>query len=299
MIELNEIYKSIPRAQSLIDACEKNFQQNIARVSDAIISCDNLRIVTLCGPTCSGKTTTASILTADLEKSGKKARVLSIDDFYYSRDEMLHRGIRDFEGPDAIDLDLLKSCLQKLAANKKVCLPTFDFTSGCRIAMTEYIPDKNDIYILEGIQAMYPEVMDMLADFNYKGIYISVSRTLNVCGKRFTKEDLRLLRRIVRDHYHRGTSAEQTMKLWPAVRKNEEKNIYPNINKADFRINSLMPYEVLLLGKFFMEITEGYPMSTQGSAVIYAMRARIEPLCDNCITADMIPEKSVFREFIV
>ena len=146
---------------------------------------------------------------------------------------------------------------------------------------------------------MYPEVRAMLGNIGYKSIYISVSDTLNVCGTRFTKEDVRFLRRVVRDHYHRNTAPEETVNLWPNVRRNEEKNIYPHMNKADFQINSLMPYEVLLLGKFYMEITEDYPKSARGYLQITSMREKIRSLYDNCITTDMIPAESVFREFIV
>lgn len=299
MIVLNEIYKNSTRAESFIRSCENSFKRTVEKVSESILNYGDIRIVTLCGPTCSGKTTTASILTAYMEQRGKKARVLSIDDFYFGNDEMQKRGITDFEGPDAIDLPFLEETLEKLSRNEKVLLPTFDFTVRDRVSLTEYTPDKNDIYILEGIQAMYPEVRAMLGEIGYKSIYISVSKTLNVCGTRFTKEEIRFLRRVVRDHYHRGTTPEETVQMWPNVRRNEEKNIYPHMNKADYQINSLMPYEVLLLGKFFMFITENYPKTSRGYSVISDMRDKLRTLADNCITTDMIPAESVFREFIV
>lgn len=299
MIVLNEIYKNYDRAARFIESCENNFKRTVEKVSESILNSEGVRIVTLCGPTCSGKTTTASILTAYMEQRGKKARVLSIDDFYYGLEEMQKRGITDFEGPDAIDLPFLSETLAKLSKNEKVLLPTFDFTVHDRVSLTEYTPDKNDIYILEGIQAMYPEVRNMLSGIGFKSIFISVSKTLNVCGTRFTKEDIRFLRRVVRDHYHRNTTAEETVHLWPNVRRNEEKNIYPHMNKADYHINSLLPYEVLLLGKFFMQVTENYSRTSRGYALIDSMREKIRPLYDNCITADMIPQESVFREFIV
>lgn len=299
MIVLNEIYKNKSLAERFIQSCENSFKRSIEKVSESILNSDGIKIVTLCGPTCSGKTTTASLLTAHMEQNGKKARVLSIDDFYFGTDEMERRGITDFEGPEAIDLPFLRDTLEKLSKNEPAVLPTFDFTVRNRVALTEYVPCENDIYILEGIQAMYPEVRSMLEGIGYKSIFISVSKTLNVCGTRFTKEEIRLLRRVVRDFYHRNTTAEETMILWPNVRKNEEKNIYPYMNSADYQINSLMPYEVLLLGKFFMFITEKYPKTSKGYQVIEAMRNKLRPLVDNCITTDLIPAESVFREFIV
>ncbi len=299
MIELNEIYTNELRAENFIYNCENNFKRNIRKIAESIAECKNISIVTLCGPTCSGKTTTASILTSHLESLGKKARVLSIDDFYFDEDVMIKNNITDFEGPDAIDLDLLESVLSQLSKKRITSIPTFDFVTHKRIAMTEYIPHHNDIYILEGIQAMYPEVQRILKGIGYKSIYISVAKTLKVCGMRFTKEELRLIRRIVRDHYHRDTTPVETMSMWPSVRKNEEKNIYPHITSADYVINSLMPYEILLLSKFFIDITENYPVTSKGYTVIEDLRRRLLTLVDNCITADFVPPESVFREFIV
>ncbi len=299
MIVLNEIYKNKKQAGRFINSCEDSFKRSVEKVADSILSNGNIRIVTLCGPTCSGKTTTASILTAYMEQKGKKARVLSIDDFYFGDEEMAKRGITDFEGPEAIDLLLLKETLEKLSRNETVFLPTFDFTVHNRVALTEYTPHENDIYILEGIQAMYPEVREMLGGIGYKSIYISVSKTLNVCGTRFTKEEIRFLRRVVRDHYHRDTTPKETVQLWANVRRNEEKNIYPYMNSADYQINSLMPYEVLLLGKFFMFVTETYPKTARGYSIVFAMQEKLKPLIDNCITTELIPAESVFREFIV
>ena len=299
MIELNEIYTSELRAKNFVDNCENNFKRNIIKIAESIAASEGIRIVTLCGPTCSGKTTTASILTRHLEKLGKKARVLSIDDFYYDEDVMFKNNITDFEGPDAIDLKLLNLVLDHLSKKEVTYIPTFDFATHKRVAMTEYIPHHNDIYILEGIQAMYPEVQNILKGFGYKSIYISVSRTLKVCGIRFTKEELRLIRRVVRDYYHRDTTAVETMAMWPNVRKNEEKNIYPHISSADYIINSLMPYEVLLLSKFFIDITNDYPATAKGYSVISDLRSRLFTLSENCITANLVPDESVFREFIV
>ena len=92
MIVINEIYKNYDRAARFIESCENNFKRTVEKVSESILNSEGVRIVTLCGPTCSGKTTTASILTTYMEQRGKKARVLSIDDFYYGLEEMQKRG---------------------------------------------------------------------------------------------------------------------------------------------------------------------------------------------------------------
>ena len=56
--------------------------------------------------------------------------------------------------------------------------------------------------------------------------------------------DLRFIRRIVRDHSFRGCSAEETINLWPSVRRGEEKNIFPFQEQADVMFNSSLIYEL-------------------------------------------------------
>ena len=59
-------------------------------------------------------------------------------------------------------------------------------------------------------------------------IYISALTQLNVDEhNRIPTTDGRLLRRMVRDARTRGASAQDTIRMWPSVRKGEEENIFP------------------------------------------------------------------------
>ena len=64
--------------------CEAEFEVQLEAAAKKILE-DDCRIVTLSGPTCSGKTTTASRFMSVIEQSGKKVGVISIDDFYKAR----------------------------------------------------------------------------------------------------------------------------------------------------------------------------------------------------------------------
>ena len=299
MVNVNVLYTNRAAAKRFVDSCENSFKKEILNVSDSLVLNDNSNIITLCGPTCSGKTTTASILTIDLSEKGKRAKVLSIDDFYSSYDEMKLRNITNFETVEAIDIECFSKVVSDLINCIPVKLPIFNFTTKSREYSEEYIPQSNDVYIIEGIQAMYPEITDILSNYNSKSIFISVAKDISICGTEFDKNEIRLMRRVVRDHFYRGSTAANTMQLWKNVRTNEELNIYPYANKANYVINSMLPYEVFVISKYFMDITENYSKSDFGYDTIISLRERLRNLLDSSITPDMVPQGSVFREFIL
>ena len=53
-----------------------------------------------------------------------------------------------------------------------------------------------------------------------------------------SSNDLRLMRRFVRDNSTRGVSVEKTMELWEKIRKGDEKNIFPYVDRADYILNT-------------------------------------------------------------
>ena len=299
MVRVNVKYTNLEAAVRFVESCEANFAKEITKTCDSILSDHNIKIITLCGPTCSGKTTTASLLTAAIERMGKRARVLSIDDFYNSEDHMIEKGITDYESVEAIDLELLKKVVDDLVNCRKTALPTFDFKTRSRTPLTEYVPNENDIYIIEGIQAMYPEVSDILGKERVKSIYISVAKNLDICGVVFQMNEIRLVRRIVRDFFYRNSTVDDTMLMWHNVRKNEDKNIFPYSKNADHIINSLLPYEPFVISSYFMDITAGYSGSGKNYELITSLRQRLSKLTGSCITSAIVPMDSVFREFIV
>lgn len=299
MVSINVIHTNTDAAKRFVDVCENEFKRRIEKVATDIISNKSIKIVTLTGPTCSGKTTTACLLTAFFEKNGRKARVLSVDDFYYDSEYMQKNNITDFEGINAIDLELFRDVATNLAKGNTTFIPTFDFKERRRVALTEYTPSENDIYIIEGIQAMYPEITAILGKIGVKSIFINVDNAVEVGGNVFDKFELRLMRRTVRDYFHRASSPELTMVLWKNVRRNEDANIFPYAVRADYTINSLLPYEIFIIGKYYLEVTENYSAVAADYSTVENLRARLEKISNNCITVNMIPDDSVFREFIV
>ena len=86
------------------------------------------------------------------------------------------------------------------------------------------------------------------------------------------------------------------MKLWDGVARNEDENIFPNAKHADFFINTLMLYEINVIKPYVLDM-KMYDFSSETEAELYKIfeeKFRNVPL----IPSSLVPENSVFREFI-
>ena len=73
----------------------------------------------------------------------------------------------------------------------------------------------------------------IIKDRKFK-IYISPLTQLNLDDhNRIATTDVRMIRRIVRDFLSRGYGVEDTLKMWPSIRRGEEKNIFVFQEDAD------------------------------------------------------------------
>ena len=153
-----------------------------------------------------------------------------------------------------------------------------------------------DIYVIEGIQAVYPEVTARLGD--YRSIFISVTDDVSVNGVTFGRHEVRLLRRIVRDYNFRGATPEFSFHLWDGVRRNEEKNIFPNAGNCDFYLNSFLPYELFVLRKHALPLLADVPLTSVHRPAADALTEKLSALPGLPFDDRTIPQNSVFREFI-
>ncbi|HAA85393.1 MAG TPA: AAA family ATPase, partial [Kosmotogaceae bacterium] len=128
--------------------------------------------------------------------------------------------------------------------------------------------------------------------------YVSALTQMNLDDmNRIPTTDVRLLRRIVRDYRFRGYSALSTMRMWPNVRKGEEKYIFPFQEEADAMFNSELVYELATL-KIFAE-----PLLVQidDSVPEFSEAKRLLRFIDYALpitTIEEIPRTSIIREFI-
>ena len=281
-----------------IEACEKQYTDQIAAAVTALLAVPHLQIVTVTGPTCSGKTTTAHLLTAALEDAGRHVFPVSFDDFFKNRAELpvLPTGRVDYDTVAALDMETLTRCLDRLIAEEPCDLPLFDFQSGCRGGVCRYVPRENDVILLEGIQAMYPEVRRYLPHEVTRSVAILPTMTVETPNGTLTARELRLLRRLVRDARTRNSDAEKTLSMWEDVCANEDCNIYPYLDCADLRIDSSMAYEVGVIRPMAEAVLAGLSTDSKHRAYADTLLARLS--CVDCLPSDDIPSDSVFREFI-
>ena len=93
-------FASDSEARQFIMTCEKDFEDRFDIVLEKIAKIKDLKILTLSGPTCSGKTTAANKIIAELAERGRRVTVISIDDFYFDK-KILHsmsKGEIDYDG---------------------------------------------------------------------------------------------------------------------------------------------------------------------------------------------------------
>jgi uridine kinase len=296
MFVYNNIFKKDDEIIAFVQEAEQKYKNQVLKIANEITSLDHIKILTLAGPTCSGKTTTSYILEHEIEKRGMTVKIISIDDFYRNRADISGDEKPDYESISAIDFPVFQSCVEKILKGETAMLPIYDFVDGQRKGFMPYLPSEHEIIIFEGIQAIYPEILSLLPRDISKSIYISVSDDVNAYGIYFEKRDIRFLRRLVRDFLFRSATPERTLELWDGVVDNEDKNIIPNEKYADYMINSFMPYELGVIKSYLMNIVS-YDFNNEKEVALYnKWKKKLKNIIE--IPSSFIPQDSVFREFI-
>ena len=282
---------------SLIYNSEYNFDSQVIKIADKIYIEKSVKMIMIAGPSASGKTTFANLLADRLEFRGVKVHRVSTDDFFIDRDkiEVLPSGLLDMDSLNAMDVKLLTYTLESILEGRRVVIPRFDFLEGKRAGDTrEITPEEADITIVEGIHALNPLILGKYGvhDDSIVGIYISPRRDfLLPSGRTIAPVELRLLRRILRDHYSRGHSLADTLAQWDEVLKAERINIYPFVHRASFTVDSVYDYELLVYKRCLGNALDAYPHKWTDN-----IREALKEVSD--IPNMTIPETSLLNEFI-
>ena len=285
------------RLSSLIYNSEYNFDSQVIKIADKIYAEKAVKMIMIAGPSASGKTTFANLLADRLEFRGVKVHRISTDDYFIDRDklEVLPSGLLDFDSLAAMDVKLLAYTLESILEGHKAIIPRFDFIEGRRAGDTrEIVPEDTDITIVEGIHALNPIVLGKygIHDDNVVGIYITPRRDfLLPSGRTIAPVELRLLRRILRDHYSRGHSLEGTLAQWDEVLKAERVNIYPYVHRASFTVDSVYDYELLVYKRCLGNSLDACPNKWTDN-----IREVLKEVSD--IPNMTIPQTSLLNEFI-
>ena len=185
-----------------------------------------------------------------------------------------------------------------LLKGKRVELPSYNFKTGQREYKGNYKQlGEDDVLVIEGIHGLNDQLSYSLPKENKFKIYISALTQLNIDEhNRIPTTDGRLIRRMVRDARTRGTSAKDTIAMWPSVRKGEEQYIFPFQEEADVMFNSALIYELAVLKQYAEPILFGIPKDCPE----YTEAKRLLKFLDYFIgvSTEDIPKNSIAREFI-
>ena len=295
-------FDSDEEKRSFVLECERDFEKRLANTVREINDIEDIKIIALSGPTCSGKTTAAKRIIGQLGEHGKRVNVISIDDFYYDK-EFLHKrsaemgtDVIDYDSVETIDIESLGNFMDKISEGGELYCPIFDFNCGRRVSERKLICGEDDVFIFEGIQAIYPEITPLFDDHGYLSVHIAPHSGLDVGGAIFEPNELRLLRRLVRDSNFRSTSAEFTFKMWDSVRKNEEKNIFPYTDSCLFHIDSTFAYEIGILKPYLVKILSEVSADSRYRDMADAILDKVSPVeeIDKCNLSD----RSLYFEFV-
>lgn len=284
----------------IIRVNEALHEKKIANIADMIYDRKNVKIVLIAGPSSSGKTTFAKRLSIQLRVNGLVPIPISLDDYFLDREltPKDENGLYDFESIYALDLPLFNQQLEDLLSGREVKLPTFNFKTGRRenYGETMKLPE-NGVLVIEGIHGLNEMLTSRIPKENKFKIYISALTQLNLDNhNRIATTDVRIIRRIVRDYLSRGYGGEETIKMWPSIRKGEEKNIFVYQEEADVMFNSTLVYELCVLKKFALE--EINKIGPTSSVNYEALRLRSFLNFFKDVDTKYVPENSILREFI-
>lgn len=291
---------TIPEAPNLINLCEDKHNRMLVHLGDIIEKqITTTRLICIAGPSSSGKTTFANRLCDELKSRGFHPIRISLDDYYLDKEQVPldEDGNYDFEHIDALDKDLFNQNILNLLNGEKVTLPKFNFKNNKRENGRTLKVNSQDPIIIEGIHALNEEMTYLIPKNNKFKIFISPQVQLNLDYENpISLTDVRLIRRIVRDFKYRSSDAEETLSMWPSVRKGEFKWIYKTQEGADYVYDSFLPYELCVLKQFALPLL--YKIKKESIYFPAALRLIRTLKYFKEVSTKFVPCNSILCEFI-
>ena len=301
--DLNSINEALSRdPKNFVHHCDGMYWDKVIEAADMIEAhLPRSPIVLLSGPSGSGKTTTALKLERELNRRGIGSHAVSLDRYFRTVDPKTAprtpEGDIDYESPKCLDMNLLDEHFAMLSEGKEIFIPYFIFSRQIRSA-TKFTPlqlKKNEVAIFEGIHALNDDITSRHPEA-FK-LYVS-ARSNIVDGDKtvFKGTWMRLVRRVVRDNNFRGSDPTFTLGVWGNVRRGEKLYISPFKDRADYKFDSSLPYEVGLMKQFAVPLFENLPADADRVQELEHILPAFRRFTD--VSEDVVPEDSLMREFI-
>lgn len=286
-------------AEAFIAECENAYRSQLDAVVGEISLERGRVLVMLAGPSSSGKTTTARLIADKLSALGRNAVVISLDDFYLEQDipRTFEDGTVDYETVEALDVPLISECLHRLLNTGECPMPHFCFKTKKRGFGKKLTVDAQGVVIVEGLHALNPAITALLCDETMKKYYVSVSSRITD-GEEvlLSKRDLRFVRRMIRDFYHRNSDVEYTCYLWKGVRMGEDRYLFPYSGLADRKIDSIHPYETALFKQTAISLLDRVDKNSEYYENINELKQKLERFRN--VDIKQLPADSLLNEFI-
>ena len=305
--------------RELIRAAEEQKRVELEAAAQEFLGKQGMRMLIVCGPSSSGKTTTANRVCgtiSELTHGNLTFRPLEVDMFFQPKTANQKYTYTvdgkpvydwDYETPFAYDLAALNEVLERIMRGETVWMPKYDFGTGTNIPNATEFPalGPNEVLVFDCLHALYPDITAAVPNEQKFKLYIEAMNTIHGGDRYLRWTDVRLIRRMLRDVATRGHDTLLTLVHWHLVRKGEGA-MFPLINTADVRINGGLAYELPVFKahaeRFFRKYLEILKRNPQlGDALLRA--ERVCELFDKLETATEeqmahIPSDSILREFI-
>ena len=276
-------------APDLIAEDEVQHSRRLERITTEItrrFRQEDMRVVLVAGPSCSGKTTTSRFLNHMLRDNGIQPCVVSLDNYFLNVDQrpLDPSGGIDYESFYCLDVKQLGRDVSSLLAGDQVSMPTYDYVKGQRIYRGNTLKlESNSLLFLEGLHALNPLLIPDIDEEKKFRLFVTAQATIYYGEKMGLDEhDNRLLRRIYRDYNSRGASALQTLQWWPGVLRGENLWILPFASHADAWFNTSMVFEFSAIksrvSQLLREVPESEPVEYKIAKRLAAVLDRIAPL---------------------
>jgi uridine kinase len=300
-----------------LEVYERSLDEAAQKVLSRLHAGDRLRMIWVSGPSSSGKTTTTVKLTQRLEKAGLRFLMLNLDDYFWSLVEHPTDWINDrnYETPEALDIQLLNEHLRALLDGKTIEKPVYSFKEGRRTGTKLVKLEPGQILLLDCLHGFYPPITEGIDAAQQFRLYIETQNALyegDGSTKRLTQfTDVRLIRRMLRDGQHRNHTALRTILHWHYVRHGELFSIIPLAGLSDHVVNGGFPFDLPALKPFFLGDGGLLPQPEDFAPYAGFLDARIrydrvKTLLESVAgftreqvkAFDLIPGDAVIREFI-